>query len=63
MPRDFSDHFLLMSNLSCLGHLHQVQVNFDLKLLDHRHRLTTPQIQYSLKMFSSINPAIKLSAL
>ena len=29
-PRDFSviDHFLLMSNLSFLGHLHQIQAKF-----------------------------------
>lgn len=29
-PRDLSvkDHFLLMSNLSCFGHLHQIKVKF-----------------------------------
>ena len=40
-PRDLSviDHFLLMSNLSFLGHLHQIQAKFWFAALDHKHRL------------------------
>ena len=48
VSRDLSvkDRFLLISNLSCLGHLQQCKYrqSFDLQLLDHRHGLETSSL-------------------